>query len=147
MRLTTELWLPRPREEIFQFFSDAANLEALTPPWLHFEILTPTVVLRPGVRIDYRLRLYGVPLQWQSEISRWEPPDCFVDEQRRGPYRRWIHTHTFAEERGGTRVGDAVDFEVPFGRLAGWFVMRDVRRIFAFRAQALRERFGSPGAA
>jgi ligand-binding SRPBCC domain-containing protein len=143
MRLTTELWLPRPREEVFQFFSDAANLEALTPPWLHFEVLTPTVVLRPGVRIDYRLRLYGVPLQWQSEISRWEPPDCFVDEQRRGPYRHWIHTHTFAEERGGTRVGDAVDFEVPFGRLAGWFVMRDVRKIFAFRTQALLKRFGA----
>jgi ligand-binding SRPBCC domain-containing protein len=143
MRLTTELWLPRPREEVFQFFSDAANLEALTPPWLHFEILTPTVVLRPGARIDYRLRLYGVPLQWQSEISRWEPPDCFVDEQRRGPYRHWIHTHTFAEERGGTRVGDAVDFEVPFGRLAGWFVMRDVRKIFAFRTQALLKRFGA----
>jgi ligand-binding SRPBCC domain-containing protein len=142
MRFTSELWLPRPRDEVFRFFSDPANLEALTPPWLHFEILTPAVVLRPGARIDYRLRLYGIPLRWQSEISRWEPPDCFVDEQRRGPYRSWIHTHTFTEERGGTRVGDAVEFEVPFGWLAGRFVMRDVRKIFAFRTQVLKKRFG-----
>ena len=69
--------------------------------------------MRPGVRIDYRLKLHGIPLQWQSEISRWDPPSTFVDEQRKGPYRRWVHTHTFADERGGTRVGDSVDFEVP----------------------------------
>ena len=143
MRFTSELWLPRPRDEVFQFFSDAANLEALTPPWLHFEILTPAVVLRRGVLIDYRLRLYGIPLRWQSEISRWDPPDCFVDEQRRGPYRRWVHTHVFAEERGGTRISDAVEFEVPFGWLAGWWVRRNVRKIFAFRTHALKSRFGS----
>jgi ligand-binding SRPBCC domain-containing protein len=142
MRFESEIWLPRPRDEIFQFFSDAANLEALTPPWLNFEILTPAIVLRPGVRIDYRLRLYGVPLRWQSEITRWQPPDLFVDEQRRGPYRRWVHTHRFVEERGGTRVLDTVEFEVPFGWLAGGFVMRDVRRIFAFRTEALVRRFG-----
>jgi ligand-binding SRPBCC domain-containing protein len=146
MRFTSELWLPRPRDEVFQFFADAGNLEALTPPWLHVEMLTPAVVLRPGVRIDYRLRLYGIPLRWQSEISRWEPPDCFVDEQRRGPYRRWVHTHTFAEERGGTRVGDAVEFEVAFEWLAGWFVMRDVRKIFAFRTKVLLNVFGAPDA-
>jgi ligand-binding SRPBCC domain-containing protein len=143
MRFETELWLPRPRDEVFQFFSNAANLEALTPPWLHFAILTPTVVMRPGARIDYRLRLYGIPLRWESEITRWEPPDRFVDEQRRGPYKRWVHTHSFADERGGTRITDAVEFEAPFGWLSGWFVRRNVRRIFAFRTQALAQRFGS----
>ena len=97
--------------------------------------------MRPGVRIDYRLKLHGIPLQWQSEISRWEPPACFVDEQRKGPYRRWVHTHTFAGERGGTRVGDAMDFEVPFGWLVDGFVRRDVNRIFAFRQQALARIF------
>lgn len=98
-------------------------------------------MLRPGVRIDNRLRLYGLPLRWQSEITRWEPPDLFVDEQRRGPYRRWAHMHTVADERGGTRVSDAVELEVPFGWLADGLVMRDVRRIFAFRTQALEKRF------
>src|SRR3954468_8263912 len=142
MRFTCELWLPRPRDEVFEFFSNAANLEALTPPWLKFEILTPAIVLRPGVRIDYRLRLYGVPFRWQSEITRWEPPHSFVDEQRRGPYRRWVHTHTFVERDGGTLVVDSVDFEVPLGWLTRWFVIRDVRRIFAFRTEALVRRFG-----
>jgi len=141
MRFSSELWLPRPRDEVFQFFSDARNLEALTPPSVHFEILTPAVVLRRGALIDYRLRIHGIPLRWRSEISRWEPPESFVDEQRRGPYRRWVHTHTFVEERGGTRVSDAVEFEVPFEWLTGWFVMRDVRKIFAFRTQALKNRF------
>jgi ligand-binding SRPBCC domain-containing protein len=141
MRFTSELWLPRPRDEVFQFFSNAANLEALTPPSLHFHILTPDVAMRPGALIDYRLRLRGIPFTWQSEISSWEPPHRFVDEQRRGPYRRWVHTHTFAEERGGTTVGDSVEFEAPFQPIVGWFVMREVRKIFAFRRQTLLARF------
>jgi len=138
---TSDLWLPRPRDEVFAFFADAANLEALTPPWLHFHIVDPAIVIRAGVRIDYRLKVHGIPMTWQSEISRWDPPSSFVDEQRKGPYRRWVHTHTFAEERGGTRVGDSVDFEVPLAWLVGGFVMRDVRKIFAFRRQALTTRF------
>jgi ligand-binding SRPBCC domain-containing protein len=138
-----EIWVPRPLDEVFAFFATAANLEALTPPWLHFHILDPDIVIREGVRIDYRLRIHGVPMRWQSEISSWNPPRSFVDEQRRGPYRRWVHTHTFAAERGGTRVGDHVEFETPFGWLIGGFVMRDVNRIFAFRQQALQHLFGS----
>jgi len=143
MRFESTLWLPRPRQEVFAFFADAANLEAITPPWLHFHVMNPALVIQQGVLIDYRLSLYGIPMRWQSEISRWDPPAVFVDEQRKGPYRRWVHTHTFADERGGTRIGDAVEFEVPFGWLVGRFVMRDVNRIFAFREQALRQRFGS----
>ena len=141
MRITSELWLPRPRDEVFRFFANAANLEALTPPSLHFRIVTPDVTMRPGALIDYRLRLHGIPFTWRSEISLWEPPHRFVDEQRRGPYRRWVHTHTFEEERGGTLVGDRVEFEVPFERIVGWFVMHEVRKIFAFRREALLTRF------
>ena len=137
MRIQHDIWLPRPRGEVFAFFADAANLERLTPPWLHFRILSPHIVIARGVLIDYRLKIHGVPLRWQSEISRWDPPRTFVDEQRKGPYRRWAHTHTFEEERGGTRVGDSVEFEVPFEWIAGRFVMRDVQAIFTFREQAL----------
>jgi ligand-binding SRPBCC domain-containing protein len=143
MHLERDIWLPRPRADVFAFFSNAANLEVLTPPWLHFHILNPSLAIRQGVQIDYRLRIHGIPLTWRSEISRWDPPSSFVDEQRKGPYRRWVHTHTFLDERGGTRVGDSVEFEVPFGWLVSGFVMRDVNRIFAFRQQALLERFGS----
>ena len=137
VKYEADIWLPRPTDEVFAFFANAANLEALTPPWLHFRILNPGIVISQGVLIDYALRIRGVPLRWQSEISRWNPPWSFVDEQRKGPYRRWVHTHTFAAERGGTRVADSVEFEVPFAWLVGGFVMRDVNRIFAFRQQAL----------
>jgi ligand-binding SRPBCC domain-containing protein len=141
--LETELWLPRPRDEVFRFFADAFNLEALTPPWLKFEVLTPRPIeMRAGLRIDYRLRLRGLPLRWQSEITAWEPPVRFVDEQRRGPYRAWIHQHTFEERDGGTLARDMVRYDVIGGRLVNrFFVRRDVRKIFEFRQERLREVF------
>jgi ligand-binding SRPBCC domain-containing protein len=136
------MWLPAPRERVFQFFADAENLEWLTPPWLKFRVITPLpIVIGRGTVIDYRLRLRGIPLRWRSEISAWDPPHRFVDEQRRGPYRRWVHTHTFDEDNGGTRVGDAVDFDMAGGPLVAWLVKRDIRTIFAFRREALLRRF------
>jgi ligand-binding SRPBCC domain-containing protein len=144
VHLDCDLWLPRSLEDVFAFFADAANLEALTPPWLHFRILTPgPIAMGRGTLIDYSIRLHGIPISWQSEISVWNPPHQFVDVQRRGPYRRWVHTHAFAAEGIGTRVSDRVDFDVPFGWLAGRFVLRDVEKIFAFRREALVKRFGS----
>lgn len=150
--LRTEIWLPCPRAEVFPFFADARNLETLTPPWLHFEVLTPEpIAMRAGVRIDYRLRVHGIPLRWQSEISVWEPPVRFVDEQRRGPYRLWHHEHTFEERDGGTLCGDVVRYAAPGGPLRPLIerllVRRDVERIFAFRAARMRELFGiaAPG--
>ena len=143
MRFESDLWVPRPLDEVFAFFSNAANLEMLTPPSLRFRILTPTpIAMRQGTLIDYRIRLHGIAISWQSEITAWSPPQQFVDEQRRGPYRRWVHTHTFAAEGIGTRVSDRVEFDVPFGWLAGGFVLRDVEKIFAFRRKALTKRFG-----
>ena len=142
-RLEAELWLPRPREEMFHFFADAFNLEALTPPWLHFEVLTPRPIqMRAGLRIDYRLRLRGLPLRWQSEITAWEPPHRFVDEQRRGPYRVWIHEHRLEERDGGTLTRDVVRYAVIGGGLVNaLFVRPDVEKIFRFRQEKLRELF------
>jgi ligand-binding SRPBCC domain-containing protein len=143
--LQTDLWLPKPIQEVFEFFSDAGNLQLITPPWLNFEILTPRpIAMRAGARIDYRLRLHGFPVRWQTEITAWEPPFRFVDEQRRGPYRVWIHEHRFESRNGGTRVEDQVRYRPPGGRLIEWlFVRRDVNRIFAFRRQKLEELFGT----
>ncbi|HRZ37651.1 MAG TPA: SRPBCC family protein, partial [Candidatus Paceibacterota bacterium] len=85
--LQTELWLPRPRDDVFPFFAEARNLEALTPPWLNFEVLTPApIVMRVGTLIDYRIRVHGVSLRWRTEIAEWQPPHRFVDVQVRGPY-------------------------------------------------------------
>jgi ligand-binding SRPBCC domain-containing protein len=141
--------LPRPRAEVFPFFAAPENLEALTPPWLRFRITTPLpIVMETGALIRYRLRLKGLPLAWTSRITAWDPPRRFVDEQVSGPYRLWIHEHTFEERRGGTVVRDVVRYAVPGGRLVNaLFVKRDLERIFAYRHARLRERFGEGHAA
>ena len=105
----SQLWLPQPRDKVFAVFSDAANLDAITPPWLNFRTVTPgPIEMHLGTMIDYNLRVHGFPVRWRSEITAWEPPTRFVDEQRSGPYRLWIHEHIFTERDGGTLVGDRV---------------------------------------
>jgi ligand-binding SRPBCC domain-containing protein len=135
----TELWLPIPREEVFQFFADARNLQKITPPWLRIQILTRgPIEMKPGTRIDYRLRLHGIPLRWQSEITTWEPPYRFVDQQRRGPYPLWVHEHTFLEKYSGTLARDHVEYGVPGGSLINRLLVRpDLEKIFKYRHQKL----------
>lgn len=143
-RYEAEIWLPKTPEAIFPFFADARNLEVLTPPWLSFRVLSPEPIeIAEGTRIDYKLRLRGLPLRWQSEITVWEPPHRFVDEQRRGPYRQWIHEHTFEPQDGGTLARDVVQYAVPGGAIIDrLLVRRDVERIFRFRQEKLEELFG-----
>ena len=140
-----ELCLPQRRDEVFAFFADAANLEAITPPWLNFSTITPAPIrMHAGTLIDYKLRLRGFPMRWRTKITEWEPPVRFVDEQIRGPYRQWIHEHSFEEPDGGTLVRDRVRYAVPFDFLVHrWLVRPDLERIFAYRGQMLRARFGT----
>lgn len=142
----TELWLPRPRAEVFAFFGEARNLETITPPWLQFEVVTPApIAMRAGTLIDYRIRIHGFPVRWRTEIAEWNPPHQFVDVQLRGPYTLWHHTHAFEEKDGGTQCTDRVRYRPRGGALMNWlFVRRDVERIFAYRAIRLREMFGAP---
>lgn len=140
-----ELWLPKPPEEVFPFFASALNLQELTPPWLDFRVLTPPpITMRAGLDLDYGLRLRGMPLRWGSRITVWEPPHRFVDEQRHGPYRFWQHEHLFTPRDGGTLAADYVRYAVWFDALVHrWLVRPDLERIFAYRQQKLRERFGT----
>ena len=139
----TQQTLKRPPTEVFDFFSNAHNLAVITPPWLRFEVLTPAPIeMDVGTRIDYRLKLRGLPIRWQSEITEWNPPYTFADEQRRGPYRRWQHTHTFDETEDGVVVGDVVEYAVWGGGLVDKFFVRpDIEKIFAYRAEQLDEIF------
>jgi ligand-binding SRPBCC domain-containing protein len=141
--LETKLFLSRSVASVFPFFADAGNLEKITPPWLKFEVVAPLPVsMSVGRLIDYRLRLHGIPLHWQSEITAWEPPYRFVDEQRIGPYRTWIHEHRFTECDYGCIVEDSVCYAVLGGRLVNYlFVRKDVQRIFRYRARKLQEIF------
>ena len=145
-RLTAQAWLPAPIEEVFGFFADASNLQALTPARLKFQILTPQPLeMQKGTRIDYRLRLFGFPFTWTSEISTWQPCVEFVDRQVRGPYRHWQHRHGFESSGVGTLVIDEVDYSVPGGRFVHWlFVRRNLVKIFRYRFEKLRERFPNP---
>lgn len=143
--LKSRLTVPVAREEVFEFFSDARNLERITPGWLRFEIVSDAEPeIREGLLIDYRLRIRGLPIRWRSEITVWEPPHRFVDEQRRGPYREWVHEHRFESTPEGTDCHDRVDFSAPGGALvARWLVVPDIRRIFQHRSEALARRFGA----
>jgi ligand-binding SRPBCC domain-containing protein len=143
--LRTRIRLPQPRPEVFAFFADAGNLQALTPPWLHFQILTPMpLAMQRGALLDYRLRLRGIPVRWRTAITAWEPPCRFVDEQLRGPYRLWVHEHTFEETPdGGTAVADRVRYRVPGGALVNrLLVARDLKAVFTFRSATLLRLFG-----
>ena len=138
-----ELWLPRPLDEVFPFFADAANLEVLTPPLLKFQIITPLPIdMRVGTLIDYQLRVHGFPLKWRSEITAWEPQRRFVDEQRRGPYKLWHHEHTFEAKNGGTLTRDIVRYAVPFDFIVHPMIVRpDLARVFGFRHRKMKELF------
>jgi ligand-binding SRPBCC domain-containing protein len=145
-RLEREMLIRKPREEVFAFFSDAQNLERITPSFLRFHIVTPgPIAMRAGTLIDYELRLYGVKFRWRTRIAAFEPPAFFVDEQLKGPYRRWVHRHTFEEAPGGTLMRDRVEYELgfgPFGALAhALFVRRSVERIFNYRNKTIEEIF------
>ena len=144
--LKTEQKIEKPQGELFSFFSDAHNLAEITPPWLDFRVLTPhPIEMKVGTRIDYRLKLRGIPVRWQSEITAWNPPHSFVDEQRRGPYRRWIHTHTFDPVQDCTLVRDEVEYAVFGGSIVQNFLVGpDLEKIFAYRSEKLRELLALP---
>ncbi|HYW28565.1 MAG TPA: SRPBCC family protein [Gaiellales bacterium] len=148
LMLIAEQVLPGAPEDAFPFFSDAYNLEQITPPWLRFRVLTPgPIEVGEGTLIDYRLALHGVPLRWQTRITGWEPPHRFSDEQIGGPYRVWKHQHTFERLDGGrTLARDRVEYRVRGGSLVQELaqrvlVQRDLRSIFEYRRQRLAEIF------
>ncbi len=146
--LTSSLTLPLPCEQVFAFFSDPANLGRITPPGMQFRMLTSEPVeMKAGTTIDYRIRVFAVPMRWRSLIEGWDPPHEFVDVQLAGPYKSWVHTHRFIEQGGGTVVEDLVEYELPFGplgRLVQRSVARQLEQIFAFRRTAIEENLLRP---
>lgn len=142
-RLVRTQRIGQPRDAVFAFFADAANLEAITPPFLHFRILTPAPIpMRAGARIDYAISLFGIPVRWRTRIMEWEPGIRFVDEQEAGPYALWRHIHEFESQGGSTLVRDVVDYAVPLGPLGSLahflFVEGLLGSIFDFRRGAIR---------
>ncbi len=141
----TEQRIASPLDEVFAFFAEARNLEAITPSSLRFAIDSLPQRLERGAQIAYHLRLRGVPLRWKTMIARWNPPHEFVDVQLHGPYALWCHTHRFRAVDGGTVASDRVDYALPFwplGNIALPLVQSDVRGIFAYRKAVIERTFG-----
>lgn len=142
--LTRSLTLDLPRAEVFDFFADAANLERITPPELSFHIVTPQPLeIKQGTLIDYKLKLRGLPVKWRTEISVWNPPHSFTDRQISGPYKQWIHRHTFtALSPTRTLIEDEVKYRLPLeplGDLAHLLIRRELDHIFDYRQKAVAE--------
>lgn len=142
--LTRKQTLDLPIKEVFDFFADAGNLERITPPELNFQIITQQPInIHQGTLIDYKLKMRGIPVKWRTEISVWEPPFRFIDQQLRGPYRQWIHTHTFTElSPTQTLMEDEVRYRLPFeplGDLAHFFVKSELAYIFDYRQKVVTE--------
>ena len=146
--LEREQFIPRPLTEVFPFFADAGNLEAITPAFLSFQILTPRPIpMESGTLIDYQIRLFGVPLQWRTRIEEFEPTRRFVDVQLRGPYKLWHHIHEFREVSGGTLMTDRVQYQLYLGPL-GWlahalWVRRTLVQIFDYRRETIERLLGT----
>ncbi|HEY7197069.1 MAG TPA: SRPBCC family protein [Gaiellaceae bacterium] len=141
--------LPHPVEDVFAFFATSRNLEPITPGWLRFRIVQAPDRLERGSILRYRLRLYGIPFRWRTEIVDWREPRTFVDVQTHGPFSLWVHTHRFTQIPGGTEVYDNVRYRVPGGPLAG--VVRQIvagrlDAIFDYRRARLAELLGQDGA-
>jgi ligand-binding SRPBCC domain-containing protein len=138
-------WVARPIDEVFDFFARAENLEQLTPDFLRFQIMRIPPRMEAGARIEYKIRIHGLPVRWRTIIEKWNPPLEFVDIQEKGPYRLWHHTHRMKPVNGGTEIEDLVRYALPFGPLGSvvhrFMVARDVAVIFDYRAQKIRERF------
>jgi len=139
-------YINKPLEVVFEFFSKPENLEMITPKSLSFNILTPTPVkMEKGSLIDYTIRLFGVPIHWRTLISDYEPPFRFVDQQIKGPYTFWHHTHTFRLVEGGVEIIDQVKYSLPLGWLgtlahAIW-VRKDLEKIFEYRKTVIQHYF------
>jgi len=144
--LNKQTLINKPLEEVFSFFSKPGNLNLITPPELGFEILTELPFeMKKGAVIDYVIKLKGIPLKWKTEITKWEPPFLFEDTQLKGPYKIWIHEHSFKETKSGTIMTDIVKYRSP-----GWifefilhnlFVKKNVSSIFNYREKVLNEIF------
>ena len=147
-KLKRNQFIPQPINQVFPFFSKPENLEIITPRDLHFSILTSKPIdMKTGQVIDYLIRLKGIKMYWSSVISSYDPPYSFVDEQIRGPFSNWIHSHNFKEINGGTIITDHIEYSIPFkliGRIANYiFVERKLVDIFDYREKTIMDIFNN----
>tara|TARA_Y100001960_G_scaffold287259_1_gene325224 strand:+ start:999 stop:1511 length:513 start_codon:yes stop_codon:yes gene_type:complete len=144
LNISREVFLNDPIDKVFNFFSDASNLDILTPRWLNFNIITEMPIsISKDTHISYQLKYRGFPIKWISNISEWDPPYFFVDEQIKGPYKKWVHFHYFKSQNQGTVVTDIVFYKIIGNKkidtlLDSLIIKSDLDKIFDFRMQMIK---------
>ena len=138
-----EQFIDLPIEDVFNFFSKPQNLSLITPPRLKFDILTPMPLeMKEGQLIDYSLTImYIVKLHWRTLITYYDKPYKFIDQQIKGPYSLWHHTHIFEEKDGGTLIKDDLVYSISFGIIGQFvhavYIKYDIQNIFKYRYKIL----------
>jgi len=146
--LETTQFIKAPMDKVFEFFSKPENLKEITPEKLAFRILTPIPIkMDKGTIIDYTIRLFCIPIHWRILITEFDPPHKFVDEQLKGPYLFWHHTHIFKEKDGGVEMIDRVLYAIPMGLLGRFmhfiWIKNDLKKIFLHRKQVIDKKLTS----
>ena len=130
---------------VLDFFSKPENLSVITPRAMKFKILTPSPIdMKVGTLIDYTINIIFMPIRWRTLITKYDPPNIFVDQQLSGPYSMWHHTHTF-EQLGDneTLIKDEVIYSIPFafiGRITHYlYIKGELEKIFTYRKNKIEE--------
>ena len=144
--LNSYQFIPHPINRVFGFFSKPENLEKITPNTLHFKILADLPIdMKVDQEIDYKIRIRGIPMRWRSKILSYDPPNSFIDEQIKGPYALWHHTHNFIEKDGGTYIHDIVKYKIPYGFIGRFlnkvWISKDLNSIFSYRKHEIAKFF------
>ena len=135
--------------DVFDFFSKPENLAILTPKRMGFTILTPSPIeMKEGTLIDYTVKIMCIPIRWRTLITKYAPPNIFIDQQLKGPYSMWHHTHTFEKINDKeTLIKDTITYGVPFGFIGNivnfLYIKKDLEFIFSYRKQKIEEIFSN----
>lgn len=130
--------IPAPRAVVWAFHERADAIQLLTSPETRMHVIERTGGLEPGARIVFEIRaIWPLRIRWIAEHGEYEHGRLFTDHQRSGPFRAWTHRHLFADEAGGTRLTDSIEFQLKGGpivdALAGWVVRIQLRAMFRYR--------------
>jgi ligand-binding SRPBCC domain-containing protein len=149
--LKTEQAIPVTLSEAWEFFSSPLNLEKITPKEMNFIVTSAyngDKKMYAGMLITYKVSpLFGIKLNWMTEITHVREGEYFIDEQRFGPFALWHHQHHFKEIKGGVLMTDILNYAIPYGvvgRLANKIIVgKQVKKIFDHREKAIIKLFGN----